>query len=76
MGMSVGGADEYNSEINVTPMVDVMLVLLSIFMVVTPLLQRSKDDFHDLFRERGGIALDEVHQGPDFGDQFFSVHGY
>lgn len=39
MGMQVGGADEYNSEINVTPMVDVMLVLLIIFMIVTPLLQ-------------------------------------
>ncbi|MDQ1522569.1 MAG: biopolymer transport protein TolR [Pyrinomonadaceae bacterium] len=39
MGMSGGGADKYNSEINVTPMVDIMLVLLIIFMVVTPLLQ-------------------------------------
>lgn len=41
MGMQVGGADEYNSEINVTPMVDVMLVLLIIFMIVTPLLQQG-----------------------------------
>ena len=41
MGMSVGGTDEYNSEINVTPMVDVMLVLLIIFMIVTPLLQQG-----------------------------------
>ncbi len=39
MGASIGGTDEYNSEINVTPMVDVMLVLLIIFMIVTPLLQ-------------------------------------
>lgn len=39
MGMSVGGDSEYNSEINVTPMVDIMLVLLIIFMVITPLLQ-------------------------------------
>lgn len=38
MGMSTGGG-QYNSEINVTPMVDVMLVLLIIFMVITPLLQ-------------------------------------
>ena len=30
-----------NSNINVTPMVDVMLVLLIIFMVVTPLLQKD-----------------------------------
>ncbi len=31
-----------NSEINVTPLVDVMLVLLIIFMVVTPMLQKGK----------------------------------
>jgi biopolymer transport protein TolR len=31
-----------NSAINVTPMVDVMLVLLIIFMVVTPMLQPGK----------------------------------
>ena len=41
MGMAVGGEDEYNSAINVTPMVDVMLVLLIIFMIVTPLLQQG-----------------------------------
>ncbi len=41
MGASIGGSSEYNSEINVTPMVDIMLVLLIIFMVVTPLLQQG-----------------------------------
>jgi biopolymer transport protein TolR len=30
-----------NSNINVTPMVDVMLVLLIIFMVITPMLQKT-----------------------------------
>lgn len=40
MGMSGGGGTGgLQSEINVTPMVDIMLVLLIIFMVVTPLLQ-------------------------------------
>jgi biopolymer transport protein ExbD/biopolymer transport protein TolR len=39
MGMAVGGGNKYNSEINVTPMVDIMLVLLIIFMVITPMLQ-------------------------------------
>ena len=40
MGMQ-GGADHLTSEINVTPMVDIMLVLLIIFMVVTPFLQQG-----------------------------------
>jgi biopolymer transport protein TolR len=40
MGMS-GGGEHFNSEINVTPMVDIMLVLLIIFMVVTPFLQQG-----------------------------------
>jgi biopolymer transport protein TolR len=31
-----------NSDINVTPMVDVMLVLLIIFMVITPMLQKGQ----------------------------------
>ena len=40
MGMSAGGG-ALSSEINVTPMVDIMLVLLIIFMVVTPFLQQG-----------------------------------
>lgn len=39
MGMAAGGDGGLTSEINVTPMVDIMLVLLIIFMVVTPFLQ-------------------------------------
>ncbi|ACY18502.1 ExbD/TolR family protein [Haliangium ochraceum] len=35
--------DEVRNEINVTPLVDVCLVLLIIFMVVTPMLARGKD---------------------------------
>jgi biopolymer transport protein TolR len=39
MGMSVGGGDdELNSEINVTPFVDIMLVLLIIFMITAPMM--------------------------------------
>jgi biopolymer transport protein ExbD/biopolymer transport protein TolR len=41
MGMDAGGGEDLNSEINVTPMVDIMLVLLIIFMVVTPFLQQG-----------------------------------
>ena len=36
-----GGRGQVTSEINVTPMADVMLVLLIIFMVVTPMLQKG-----------------------------------
>jgi biopolymer transport protein ExbD len=43
MGMSGGGSGSLNSEINVTPLVDVVLVLLIIFMVMTPLVQRAYD---------------------------------
>ncbi len=39
MGMALGGDSGFVADINVTPMVDVMLVLLIIFMVVAPLLQ-------------------------------------
>ena len=41
MGMSGGGGGGLQSEINVTPMVDIMLVLLIIFMVITPFLQQG-----------------------------------
>ena len=41
MGMAAGGGGGLQSEINVTPMVDIMLVLLIIFMVVTPMLQHG-----------------------------------
>ena len=42
MGMTAGGKGGVKSDINVTPLVDVVLVLLIIFMVVTPMLQRGK----------------------------------
>ena len=43
MGMdSYGGRQDMKSDINVTPLVDVCLVLLIIFMVVTPMLQKGK----------------------------------
>ncbi len=42
-----------NSNINVTPMVDVMLVLLIIFMVITPMVQNKVNV--DLTRMHGRI---------------------
>jgi biopolymer transport protein ExbD len=43
MGMSVGGGGEGSvmAEINVTPLVDVMLVLLIIFMITAPLMSHK-----------------------------------
>jgi len=37
MAMAVGGSKGAKSNINVTPLIDVLLVLLIIFMVITPL---------------------------------------
>src|SRR5512135_3030059 len=42
MSMDVGSKG-LKSDINITPLVDVVLVLLIIFMVITPMLQRGKD---------------------------------
>ena len=43
------------ADINVTPMVDVMLVLLIIFMVITPML--SKGVSVDMVKTRNPIAM-------------------
>ena len=41
MAMNTGGSGRPMADINVTPMVDVMLVLLIIFMVTAPLIQQG-----------------------------------
>ena len=43
MGTAGGGKRRYLAEINVTPLVDVMLVLLIIFMVTAPMMTRGLD---------------------------------
>jgi len=43
MAMTGGSSQGIKAEINITPLVDVVLVLLIIFMVITPMLQRGKD---------------------------------
>jgi biopolymer transport protein ExbD/biopolymer transport protein TolR len=59
MGMgSSGGRGEVTSDINVTPMADVMLVLLIIFMVVTPMLQKGQSV--ELARTKNPIDMKEA----------------
>ena len=41
MGMQVGGRGRMMSDVNVTPFVDVMLVLLIIFMVTAPMMTQG-----------------------------------
>lgn len=44
MGMSVGGgSSSLNSEPNVVPMIDIMLVLLIIFMIMQPMMRKAID---------------------------------
>ena len=43
MAMSMGGSAGSMSEINVTPMIDILLVLLIIFMVIVPVTPKGLD---------------------------------
>jgi len=43
MAVGLGGLDQTKSDINVTPLIDVLLVLLVLFMIITPLLTKALD---------------------------------
>jgi biopolymer transport protein ExbD len=58
-GAAASGAGSVRSEINVTPLVDVCLVLLIIFMVVTPLMGG----------DRPGLLLPETSRPERIGDE-------
>ena len=64
MGMGGGGKGGIKADINVTPLVDVVLVLLIIFMVITPMLQRGKDvhlpKAHQSEKEEKGKSADPL----------------
>jgi biopolymer transport protein TolR len=59
MGISVRNEGaKVNSNINVTPMVDVMLVLLIIFMVITPMLQNKVQI--DMAKVENAVAMPDA----------------
>ena len=64
MAMDVGAKGGVRSDINITPLVDVVLVLLIIFMVVTPMLQRGKSV--ELPKAKHAIAGGENQPDPLF----------
>jgi biopolymer transport protein TolR len=43
MSMTTGDGGGYSSDINVTPMIDILLVLLIIFMVIVPVVPKGLD---------------------------------
>ncbi|HET7103408.1 MAG TPA: biopolymer transporter ExbD [Terracidiphilus sp.] len=43
MAMTTGGGGGYSSDINVTPMIDILLVLLIIFMIIVPVTPHGLD---------------------------------
>ena len=68
MGMSSGGGDKKNvsSDINVTPLIDVLLVLLIIFLVVMPIMMKKET----LTVPR---KIDDVNEQPDPNAHLYSV---
>ena len=61
MGISVRNEGaKVNSDINVTPMVDVMLVLLIIFMVITPMLNNKVNV--DLPKADAAVVMEDANK--------------
>jgi biopolymer transport protein TolR len=54
MAFAAGGSKGVKNDINITPLVDVVLVLLIIFMVITPMLQRGKPVHLPKAQQTGG----------------------
>lgn len=70
---TASGSGQVNANINVTPMIDVMLVLLIIFMIVTPLLEAGfKATMPSASNvEKAAEGEDEITLGLDAGGNYF-----
>ena len=70
---TASGPGQVNANINVTPMIDVMLVLLIIFMIVTPLLEAGfKATMPSASNvEKAAEGEDEITLGLDAGGNYF-----
>ena len=62
MGMSGGGPGQTMADINVTPLVDVMLVLLIIFMVTAPMLNNAGVEIDLPTADTPPLAMDDEEQ--------------
>ena len=60
MGAKMGGSGGPMADINVTPLIDVVLVLLVVFLVITPMLQSGKNV--DLPEATQSVTVNDVGQ--------------
>ena len=56
MAMGTGGSKGLENDINVTPMIDVLLVLLIIFMAALPSMRKSID-IHSIITRSSGACI-------------------
>ena len=68
MGMSLGGNGRSKADINMTPMIDVLLVLIIIFMIITP---TKSHGLHALVPQQATV---DTPSSADSHDIVISVH--